>query len=73
MEQHHLTVVQLYCRKNGDVMHDVLESGLALNADFVFIQEPPVFEGYSHVGYSLIRGGRTLVAARKGSGFHYKV
>lgn len=73
MEQHHLTVVQLNCGRSGDVMHDVLESGLALKADFVFIQEPPVFEEYSHVGYNLIRGGRALIAARKGSTFHYMV
>ena len=64
-----LTVLQQNCQRSGEVLIGTLESGLRLKADIVLIQEPPVFRGYSHVGYTFIWGGRTLVAIKKDSDF----
>ena len=55
--------------KSGGTLHDVLETGLALKADAVLIQEPPSFQKYSHPSFHIIWGKRTATAIRILSGW----
>src|SRR5215208_6425285 len=59
-----LKVFQANCEKKPEAMVAALESGLQLGADVVFIQEPPSFQHYSHVGYTLAYRNRTATAFR---------
>jgi hypothetical protein len=55
-----LKVLHHNCNRNGDVFVFVLESGLSLGVDPVLLQEQPIFSGYRHPGYDILRGGRAI-------------
>jgi hypothetical protein len=64
-----LKVLQLNCRKNGDILTEIMESGKKLSADLVIVQEPPIFHGWNHPGFYFIwePNGRAMAGMRKDS------
>jgi hypothetical protein len=47
-------VLQLNCRKNGEILISIMESGLELGADLVLIQEALQFHGWRYPGFDFL-------------------
>jgi hypothetical protein len=62
-----LKVLQLNCRKNGEILMAIMESGLELGADLVLVQETPQFHGWQHPVFDFlwVEGGRVMTGVMK--------
>jgi hypothetical protein len=58
-----LKVLQLNCRKDGEILTAIMESGLELGTDLVLVQEAPLYQGWRYPGFDYIwvDGGRVMV------------
>jgi hypothetical protein len=67
----HLKVLTLNCRKSGEVLTAIMESGVELGVDLVLVQEAPVFQGWHHPGFDFVwsPGGRVMTGVRRDTGW----